>query len=153
MDAGQMPLAPLCHIQFKGFPLSRIRFERVVRIEDRQHLQFSFDERNCGGQRFLLVAEALKPLHGGFAPEPGELALGVVAVTLLHCLDGRRKSQRSVKHSSGLAVAKRVEGFDGAVAIEQLTGLFDEAGGKHGGCALVEAVVKSFAWWIEADAQ
>ena len=64
-----------------------------------------------------------------------------------------RSSLRLPQHAQCLVVAEGVERLDGAVAREEAAGLFDEAGGEHGGGTLVEALVKFLARRVEADAQ
>ena len=103
--------------------------------------------------RAELIAECFNPMDVWLAAKPGELALGIVAMALLGC--GYRLSPlpRTIHHGSGLSVAEGVERLDGAVAREETAGFFHEAGGKHGGGTLVEALVKFLARRIEADAQ
>jgi len=47
-------------------------------------------------QRWI-VAKTLQPANFGFAPEPGKLALGVVAVSLASGSDGLLQRERAIK--------------------------------------------------------
>src|SRR5579863_8611982 len=89
----------------------------------------------------------------GLAAKPGELSLGEVAMALLG--GGYRSffGEGSGDDGKGLFVAEGVERLDGAVAHEQAAGFFNEASGKHGGGAVVEALIKLRARRVEANAQ
>src|ERR1700728_3157863 len=89
----------------------------------------------------------------GFAAEPGELALGVVAMALLGGVDGCFEIHGSVEDGEGLTVAQGFEGSDWAVLLEQAAGFFYEAGLEHGFGALIEMVVQGLARWVESDAE
>ena len=108
------------------------------------------------GQSFGLdlrvVAEAGEPMHGGVAAEPGELALGVVAMALLSGGDGGFAGEVAVEDSHCLGVAergKRAASFTEAVA--QHLRLGNEAEGEHGGGAAVDAGVQGFAFGSEVE--
>ena len=98
-------------------------------------------------------------MHVGFAAEPGELAFGVVAVALLGVGYGLLAGELVAQDGGGFGVAERGEGAAvGAVTGEEALGLFDEAAvgplaGKHGGGALVDALVEAGAGRGEAEAQ
>ena len=104
-------------------------------------------------ERLGRVAEIFDPVNIGFAAEPGELAFGVVAMALLRGGDGFGFGEGAVECGEGLAVAEGVEGFDATVLGEEGAGFFDEAGGEHGRCAVVNAVVELVAGWVEADSE
>ena len=102
----------------------------------------------------FVAAAAFEPVHVGFAAEPGELALGVVAMALLGLGDGLLAGEFVLQDCGGFRVAERGEGAAvGAVAGDEALGLFDEAAVEHGGGALVDAFVEARAWWVEAEAQ
>ena len=97
------------------------------------------------GDGFLLdvvvAAEAGEPVDGGVFAEPGELALGVVAMALRGGGDGLVAGDLAAQHGDGLGVAERGEGaaFE-AVGFDELGGLFDQAAVEHLGGAAVDAV-------------
>ena len=98
--------------------------------------------------------EAVEPLHFRFAAEPGQLALGVIAVPLLGTRDGLRRRAFAAEMFGGLAVSQRAHGEDiGAVARKQSASFFDEALLEHGGAAAVDVIVERSALRAEADAE
>ena len=102
----------------------------------------------------FVAAAAFEPVHVRFAAEPGELALGVVAVALLGLGDGLLAGEFVFEDGGGFGVAERGEGAAVfAVAGDEAFGLFDEAAVEHGGGALVDAFVETCAWRVEAEAQ
>jgi len=101
-----------------------------------------------------VASAALQPVHVGFAAEPGELALGVVAVTLLGLGDGLLAGELVLQHGSGFGIAERGErAAVCAVSGDETFGLFDESAVEHGGGALVNALVETCAWRVETQAQ
>ena len=102
----------------------------------------------------FVASAAFEPVHVGFAAKPGELALGVVAVALLGLGYGLLAGEFVFEDGDGFGVAERGEGAAVfAVAGDEALGLFDEAAVEHGGGALVDAFVETFAWGIEAETQ
>src|SRR5438477_13095892 len=73
-----------------------------------------------------IVAEAAQPMHGGLAPEPGHLALGVVAVSLLRRPDRQFAVNFAAEKLQRLLIAESVQS-DGALAIflVEKPGFFD----------------------------
>src|SRR6478735_2421091 len=64
--------------------------------------------------RFRLIAERLDPVHVRLPPKPGQLALGVVAVSLLR---GRQRGlfgQGPLYDRKRLPIAKRIERLYGS---------------------------------------
>src|ERR1039457_5506340 len=101
-----------------------------------------------------VVAEVLQPVHFGIAAEPGELALGVVAVSLLGSGDGLGERALAAQMAGGLAVAERAHGEDlGAVDGKQSPGLLDQSLLEHAGASRIDAIVKGGARGAEAEAQ
>ena len=88
------------------------------------------DSMGCLGDGCGVVAEGFDPVDVGLAAEPGELALGVVAVALLGGATASSRWSLAAQDGEGLPVAEGVEGFDGAVAGEEGAGFIDEAGGR-----------------------
>jgi len=106
------------------------------------------DQIGCEFDGLGRVAEVFDPVDIGFAAEPGELAFGIVAMALLGGGDGFGFGEGAVDCGECLAVAEGIEGFDAAVLVEEGAGFFDEAGGEHGGGAVVDAVVEGLAGWV-----
>ena len=102
----------------------------------------------------LIAAAASEPVHVWFAAEPGELALGVVAMALLglsYCLF---PGEFVLQDSDGFGVAERGEGATlSAVTGNEAFCLFNQAAVKHRCSALVDAFVETFTWRIEAELQ
>ena len=93
-------------------------------------------------------------MHTGFAAEPGQLALRVIAVTLLGGSDGRFPGQLAIEELDRLAVAKGIErSCEVAVTFDEAARFFDEAVGEHGFGAEVNAGVERLAFGIETDAE
>src|SRR5882757_1855186 len=90
----------------------------------------------------------------GLAAEPGELALGVVAMALLGLGYGLFAGEFVFEDGNGFCVTERGKGAAvWAVADDEAFGLFDEAAIEHRGGALVDAFVETFARGIEAETQ
>src|ERR1700677_2103152 len=100
-----------------------------------------------------ICAKSLQPANLGLAAEPGELTLGIVAVTLAGGGNGLLQGQRAGKMLHRLAVAQGVKHGCSAIASNQLPCLFNQALGKHGARTGVEALVKLRTYWIQAEAQ
>src|ERR1017187_9167457 len=116
-------------------------------------LQILLNELPCLALSLRFVAKALKPVHVRFAAEPSELALGVVAVTLLRGFDCGRQAQRSCQDRHRLPVSQRVEHFHRTESLQQSARLFNEASGKHGLSPSVEALIQLLAGRVQSDAQ
>ena len=102
----------------------------------------------------FVAAAAFEPVHLGFAAEPCELALGVVAMALLGLRDGFVAGDFVAQDGDGLGVAERGErAAVAAVAFDEALGLFDQAAVEHRGGALVDALVEAGAGRVEAEAQ
>lgn len=112
------------------------------------------DEGGGGFGDIGFVAAAFEPVDFGFAAEPGELALGVVAMALLGLGDGFVAGEFIAQDGDGLGVAEGLQGTAVvAVAFDELRGFFDQAVLKHGGGAEVDAFVELRAGRREADAE
>jgi len=102
-------------------------------------------------QRLLLqeriVAKACEPVHRGFAPKPGELALRVAAGGLLN--RGARLLHREpvLQDFAQFAITDKVERFRvfGQPGMEQGTNFFDPAICEHGVGSGKDSLVQSFA--------
>src|SRR5271170_8008552 len=102
----------------------------------------------------FVAATAFEPVHVGFAAEPGELTLGVVAVALLGLGHGLLAGELVLQDGGGFGVTKRGEGTAVfAVAGDEALGLFDEAAVKHSGGTLVDTLIETGARWVEAKTQ
>src|SRR5216683_304977 len=109
--------------------------------------------RSCG-KDLRVAAAAFEPVHLGFAAEPGELALGVVAMALLGLGDGLLKGEFVAQDGGSFGGAEGGEGAAvRAVAGYESRGFFDEAAVEHGGGALVNALVEEGTGWVEAEAE
>src|ERR1700756_1359303 len=75
-----------------------------------------------------VVAEALEPQHVGLAAEPGELALGVVAVSLLRRGYGLGEGHLAAQDAAGLLVSEGVKGTRSSIT-GRFAVLRDEAPG------------------------
>jgi len=103
---------------------------------------------------FCFIAEACKPVDFGLAAEPGELALGVVAVALLGAGDSLRQRHLAFDGCERLFVAERGQGPGvGSVPGCELASFFHQSILEHGCGALVDAGVEGFAVRVESDAQ
>src|SRR5215831_16591316 len=92
-------------------------------------------------------------MHVGLAAEPGELALGVVAVALLGFGKGDFFAYAFDEERQCLAISERVKRLDSTVAGEESTGLLNESRCKHRSTPFIQALIKCGAMRIEADAQ
>ena len=74
-------------------------------------------------------------------PEPGQLALGVLARLRLAFTHGLFEGELARERLNGLLVADRLKSFGlrRVAGIEESPGLFEEPAMKHGSGALVEA--------------
>ena len=61
-----------------------------------------------------IAAAAFEPMHVGFAAEPGELALGVVAMALLGLGYGLLAGEFVLQDGGGFGVTERGEGRQSA---------------------------------------
>ena len=83
---------------------------------------------------FVVAAEAGEPVECRILAEPGELALGVVAVALLGLGDGLVAGDLAAQQGDGLGVAERGEWTAiWAVLSKELDGLLDKACGRTSG--------------------
>ena len=88
------------------------------------------------------------------AAEPGHLALGVVAVSLLGSLQSLFAREFSVQELHCLFVSEGSQWTSGiAVLLKQKLRLFDHAPFEHLLCAAVNAVIQSLTIGIKAKAQ
>ena len=102
----------------------------------------------------FVAAAAFEPVHARFAPEPGELAFGVVAMALLGLGDGLLPCQVVLQDRFGFGVAERCEGPTvRTVARDESLCFFDESAVEHGGGPLVDAFVEAGTRRVEAEAE
>jgi hypothetical protein len=100
------------------------------------------------------AGEWVSGVEFGFATEPGGLAFGVVAVSLLGAGDGLGLGEFVAEDGGGFDVAEGCKGAaGGAETLDELTGLFEQAAGEHAGGAGVDAPVEQVAGWREREAQ
>ena len=106
-----------------------------------------------------VVSESLEPKNIGFAAEPRQLSLGVVAVALLGRGGSFGKCHLAAQNGAGLLVSERVEGA-GRVSIfrDEAAGFFQQAAVfrfqvKHRFRPGVDAGIQSLAVRVESDAQ
>ena len=93
-------------------------------------------------------------MHVGFTTEPGELTLGIVAMPLLGLSDRSIKGEFLAQDCSSFSVAERGERAAGlAISGDEALGLFHKSTVKHGGGALIDALVEKRAGRIQAQAQ
>ena len=102
-----------------------------------------------------IVAEACEPVHRGFAPKPGELALCVAAGGLLN--RGTRLVHRKplLQDFAQFAITDKVERFRvfGQPGMEQGANLFEPAICEHGVGSGEDSLVQGFASWGESNLQ
>ena len=90
------------------------------------------DEGESFALDVVVGAEAGEPVDVRVAAEPGELALGVVAMALGGGSDGFFAGDLVAQDGDGLGVAERGEGAAvEAVVFDELGGLFDQAAIEH----------------------
>ena len=99
------------------------------------------------------VAETPQPVDIGFAAEPGQLAFGVLASSLLdggaRLLEGEFAAEMGAK----FAVADEVKGLGvfGQAGGEEAADFIEPAGGEHGFGARLDALIESLARRFKAD--
>ena len=76
-------------------------------------LEVTGDEVAGLADYFFVAAEAGEPAEGGVFAEPGELAFGIVAMTLLGQFYGFVEGELVAQDGDGLGVAEGGEGADG----------------------------------------
>src|ERR1700678_904316 len=102
----------------------------------------------------LIVPEPAQPVHLRLAPEPGHLALGVIAMSLLRRHNGLLPAILPAKKLRGLLVAERSQGTSiRAIFLNQGLRLFHQPPIEHAPSALVDAFVQRLAIRIESEPQ
>src|SRR6202041_1008919 len=79
-----------------------------------------------------IVPETVQPGNFGLSAKPGELAFGVVAVTLAGFSNGLLQCEAACKILRRLAVSERGQRWRMAVAGNQVLSLFNQAFREHG---------------------
>src|SRR6185437_14667439 len=112
-----------------------------------------FDEFGRSRLHLSIRPKAREPLHV-VPPEPCELALGVVAMSLGTECDGLLAGDFTAQFLDGLRVSKRSErAAIIAVFLHQARGLLDETAVKHLRGASVDAVIQRSTRRVETHAQ
>src|ERR1017187_1112400 len=143
----------LSYVSLRSLPLS---VNSVIRfgIALREWREMICDQRFGLRDRLSIAAEASKPLDFRVFAEPGELALGVVAMALGDEGDRLVAGELAAQHRDGLGVAERGEGAAfKSVGFDELSGLFDQAAIEHFVRAAVDTGIELGAGRVEAEAQ
>ena len=114
-------------------------------------LSLHLDLGKRSGECLWVVSKGVDPAHLRFSAKPGDLALGVVAVTLLSRGDGLRQSDFSAQECLSLAIAERIERADGSVTGKQRLRLRNQAIVEHLRGTCVDARIERWARRIQPD--
>src|ERR1700691_27619 len=90
------------------------------------------DQALCLRGQGRIIAKPLEPANIRLTAKPGELALGIVAVTLAGGGNGLLHGEHAGKMLRCLAVAQGVKHGHAAIAGNELPGFFKQARGKLG---------------------
>lgn len=105
------------------------------------------------GLNIGIVSRSCKPVHFGFAAEPGNLPLCIVPMPSLRLCDSFVARQLTAKNSDRLSITKCPERAALiAVALDQKLCLFDQASVEHLCGAAINAVVEVSAERADAEA-
>src|ERR1700675_2214437 len=106
-----------------------------------------------GGRNLWVIAEAGDPSDAGLFSEPGELALGETARSLLDLHDGIGQREAAFEVRAHLGVADKLKGFcaGGYAAGDEAANFVEPSGSEHGVHAFVDFLVEGFARRREAD--